>query len=149
MVEIRSLSNKPLSNQDCMLLESGRTSTLLVASHLKQKKEAMVNRICTEKLSKERFSVIEKLVTHLFEEMELKRMENSVLLVGIESRSKSSTSDTSSCVSRREPKRIITQYLSKVTKSNQPKPVFLSTMSTDPQESQKKVPSLSINLEQP
>jgi hypothetical protein len=139
---------KPLSNEENMLLESGRSTTLLVASHLDKKKEQVASRICIDRISTETFNVVEQLAARLFEEMALKRVKSSILLVGTEGRTLQSISRPSSRDSRPEPKRAITHFLRRIVKQKPSPQVNLSNLSTCPQESQNNTFHRFIDLEQ-
>lgn len=130
------------------MLESSRTSTFLVASQLENKKQSMVTKISLDKVSNEGYGIIEKIAFRLFEELSLKSVSHPALLVGLEGRSHSANSTTSSRDSRVEPKRAITQYLRRLSKPRPVPGVNLSALSTCPQESQANVSHHYIDLEQ-
>lgn len=131
--ELKTNCIKPLADLENSKMDNIRTNITMISCNLDSKKQSSTTSINLDKLRNEFLVIIENLASKLFEEINLKAQNNSILLVGTEENRASRSSLTTKLLNKKDVKHKVSNFLSQILKPSplQPKPATSRVISNE------------------
>lgn len=147
-MDMQSSCVKPLRESENTKLDSMKTTALLISSKLDNKRQATASRIHLDKIKQESLSITDKLTARLFDDMDLKAVSSSILLVGTESSKTDRPVSVGARAQREAVRPKVTEFISRVLKRNTLQTIESSALSQGGQNSTSQTSYKYINLEE-